>query len=143
MTSTELVGPLQRVVFGYIRDADGRLVPVDRHVPVLPKNTMDPRVRDCTDHHIACVCREALLAENLAEVKNEWTALIAALEKRIAGHPTYIDEDTDAAYDCRHRQLSPWQPGHHHRPFSMDEQIEYHGPCSCIGCQVWREARPW
>jgi len=135
--STELVGPMQRIVFVPPSSYRSRAAVV-RMVPRLPRDTMDPRVPLCWDHHTACVCREALLAENLQEVSGEWKALRSALEKRIAGHPTYVDPDTDAAYDCRYRQLNPWVG---HGP-AQDDRIEYR-ECSCIGCQVWREARPW
>lgn len=48
----------------------------------VPKNTLDPRVEECTDHHVACDCREAELAEQI----NEWRARVLDLEAAIRDH---------------------------------------------------------
>jgi hypothetical protein len=34
-----------------------------------PINTVDPRYRACTDHHVGCDCREADLREEIVELK--------------------------------------------------------------------------
>lgn len=47
--------------------ADGTPVPAD-----LPANTLDPRYYDCAgQHHTACICREAMFAEELQELRAE------------------------------------------------------------------------
>jgi hypothetical protein len=76
---TALVGPLQPV-----RYATG---PTEYHD--LPRNTLDIRYEACASHHLACDCREALLAENEGEWRGMFRAIEAALLDAIKGHNTW------------------------------------------------------
>jgi len=38
----------------------------------LPTDTRDPKYSDCTNHHPACFCREAVLAEDYNELHIDW-----------------------------------------------------------------------
>jgi hypothetical protein len=82
---TALVGPLRPV-----RYADGRTEWHD-----LPRNTLDIRYAACNDHHLACDCREALLAEDTAEYRAMWQELEQAILDAIEGHQTYAFTGTD------------------------------------------------
>ncbi|MGV9666964.1 hypothetical protein [Nocardia niigatensis] len=68
-----------------------------------PRDTTDPRYGACTDHRLACDCREAELAERLtdqlAEVREMRNALMAAC----TGHPTkvYVDNRPRVDLECR------------------------------------------
>ena len=75
----ELAGPLRPV-----RYADGR---TDWHD--LPRNTLDIRYEACASHHLACDCREALLAEDIAEYRAMWKQAEQAVLAAIKGHQTY------------------------------------------------------
>lgn len=103
--AAELVGPL-------IRFRGGQQLPVP-HAP--PAETTDPRFYACTDHHLACDCREAELGERLSEMRSEYqhltTTVKAALAADIAGHPTRVRE------------------GYAGRP-----DLE----CQCVGCKLAR-----
>lgn len=67
----------------------------------VPKNTLDPRYAACTDHHVACDCREADLAEQLGEHRMEWRAVHVAARQALAGHQVYgRDEDERDACLC-------------------------------------------
>lgn len=76
-----VVGPLRRVWFN-----DGMTNP--RYYD-LPKNTLDPRYEACADHHPACDCREATIAEDRAELVAEHKAMSKAILDAIKGHQTY------------------------------------------------------
>ena len=55
--------------------ADGTLPAAD-----LPANTLDPRYHDCAgQHHTACICREAMFAEELTEVRGEMRRMHALI----------------------------------------------------------------
>lgn len=103
----ELVGPVEagRIYFGLPRN--GASV---AYTP--PANTLDPRYAACTDHHVACDCREAERAEETQEWRLQRAETQAAFDKFLAGHPTY-------QYDDRGRPL----PG-----------------CACTGCRIARAA---
>ena len=93
MTGTDVVHvPSQQVTFiGGPRRPWGSPSPsvaYDR-----PKNTLDPRVEACTDHHVACDCREAALAEDLSEFRAEFNAIKQAFSMVLAGHPTRTKGD--------------------------------------------------
>lgn len=77
--SAALVGPLQRV-----RYADGTTRAHD-----LPRNTIDIRYSACASHHLACDCREALLAEEAGEYRAIYHEIEQAIIAAIAGHPTW------------------------------------------------------
>lgn len=90
-----LVGPLQRV-----RYADGATEHYD-----LPRNTLDIRYSACGNHHLACDCREAMLAETIAEWRAESEMLQNAIAEAIKGHPTWAYSrdgySTDPLGECK------------------------------------------
>ena len=53
-------------VLAQVRFHDGTRQPYD-----IPRDTLDPRFRLCSDHHPACDCREAETSERLAELGSE------------------------------------------------------------------------
>lgn len=88
-----LVGPLVRF--------RGDQVPVTSSPP---RDTGDPRWRNCTDHHLACDCREAEYAELAHEYRSEWERLRLMLSGMLADHPTHVsvdgEERPDLACQC-------------------------------------------
>lgn len=95
MTGAELVGPLPVVVFRggpHWRDRD-QPQPSVAYVP--PKNTLDPRYDACTEHRVACDCREAEFAEERAEQRMERKQMQDAFSEILAGHVTR-NYDSDA-----------------------------------------------
>jgi hypothetical protein len=52
-----------------------------------PANTLDPRYIACTEHRVACDCREAEQREDLADVNAEFKMLRSAITEILAGHP--------------------------------------------------------
>lgn len=77
-----LVGPLARVWFSEPWPHGARYYD-------LPKSTLDMRYSACIDHHPACDCREATIAESFAEHKAEFDELYNAVLAAIEGHQTY------------------------------------------------------
>lgn len=61
----------------------------------VPKDTLDPRYRACTSHHVACDCREAEQSENLNEHRAEWKHLRDAARRALAGHQ--VDKPMEAS----------------------------------------------
>ena len=59
-----------------------------------PRNTIDPRYDACTDHHVACDCREAEFAEYRAEAQADHQLIQAAFDRLLAGHPTRTYDDS-------------------------------------------------
>lgn len=53
-----------------------------------PRDTMDPRYRDCTDHHPACDCREAEWAEDRHEYRAQYKDIQDAFDEALKGHAT-------------------------------------------------------
>ena len=100
--SADLVGPLP-----VIRFQDGT-----RQAYTPPRNTCDIRYAVCRDHHPACDCREALIAEDYGEFRAERADVEKAFAAELAGHATWPTwrEDIDA-------------------PFQV---------CSCTGCRIAR-----
>ncbi|OZE98105.1 hypothetical protein [Rhodococcoides fascians] len=98
---TAIVGPLE--VF-----RDGQH-PVP-HPP--PRDTMDPRYLACTNHHLACDCREAMHAEAMGERIAEAHDLMRAAEVLLAGHATMVYQD--------------------------DGQRRNDLECQCVGCSLAR-----
>ncbi len=118
--SAEIVGPLPTVTFrGGPREKDsgvrGRNARAPKVVYTPPKNTLDPRYEACTEHRVACDCREAEFAEERDESRAEWQALREAFEEHLAGHPTWL-------YDAE-----------------GDERLS----CQCTGCRIARAAHIW
>lgn len=99
-TSTELVGPMPvgKVRFGggpsiVRRDDHGRLRRRHSDATVIydvPTNTLDPRYTACTDHHVACDCREAEHAEEMQEWAYARREIQGAIDSVLQGHR--IDE---------------------------------------------------
>lgn len=93
MTGTDLV----HVRSGQVSFIGGPARPFDSPYPSvaydIPRNTLDPRVEQCTDHHVACDCREALMAEDLKEIRLEYRAVEQAFTTILAGHPTRTSDD--------------------------------------------------
>jgi hypothetical protein len=77
--STDLVGPIVHF--------RGQPVAVTSSPP---RNTSDPRYDACTDHHLACDCREAEQNERVAERRYDRYSLRLQLEAALADHPTLV-----------------------------------------------------
>lgn len=107
--SAELIGPLP-----VIRFVDGT-----RQVYAVPRNTMDIRYAACRDHHPACDCREALLAEDIAEYRAMLREAEQAILAAIEGHQTY-------AYT-----------GQSDTGWSAEDDF---GQCKCPACVIARAA---
>lgn len=104
--SAEIVGPVASVYFGGgPRNPDD---PWDRTAIayVRPRDTMDPRFEACTDHHVACDCREAEFAENESEARYERKATQQAFEAVLAGHDTYATDDGRPGCLCTGCQIA-------------------------------------
>lgn len=92
MTDTALVGPVPTVRFGGGPRSDeswnDRLntLPAVAYAP--PTNTLDSRYSACTEHHVACDCREAEFAEDRSEQRMERRQTQAAFDQILAGHET-------------------------------------------------------
>lgn len=81
----------------------------------VPANTCDPRYVTCTDHHVACDCREAEIAEDRSEFSAWRREVEQAFAEILAGHPTM-------QYDGSGEPVA----------------------CMCTGCQIARAAHmPW
>jgi hypothetical protein len=105
MTTKELVGPLPVVRF-----RDGTRI---AYQP--PRDTCDgDRWRACTDHRVACDCREAEMAEQISELRAELRMAREAALRILAGHPVYAYEEGPNGQ----REVG----------------------CQCTGCQIAREA---
>lgn len=133
MTSTELVGPLPTVVFhgGYelrgnvaYKDAGVRLV-VDEPPAA---NTLDPRYPTCAEHRTACVCREATLNEEIAELRGQLLQVRKVVAEVLAGHRTHQWSPTrELKCSC---DFVTWTRDY-------DDEA---GVCQCTGCQIARKA---
>ncbi|MCW6003930.1 hypothetical protein K1W54_04940 [Micromonospora sp. CPCC 205371] len=103
--STELVGPV-----AVVRFRDGTVIPYQP-----PRDTVDgERWSNCTDHRVACDCREAELAEQIGEYRATLEAAVKACQRILDGHATYAYED---APDGGQREVG----------------------CMCTGCQIARK----
>ena len=114
-TTTDLVGPLPTITF------IGGTAPLDwanrtRIAYEPPKNTGDPRVAACTEHHPACDCREGCFAEDRQEERIRWNALHRTAWRALAGH--------QAEYPIG---------------LSDSEQYFFGALCLCSGCVIYRE----
>jgi len=103
--SAEVVGSLQ-----VIRFMDG-----SEQVYTPPRNTLDIRYAACRDHHPACDCREAHLAEDIGELLAERRELLAAFAAELTSHATF--------------------PAWTHEP-DADFNV-----CSCTGCRIAQRLR--
>ena len=80
--------PLKEVIF-----QDGQKLYAD-----LPRNTLDVRYPLCVDHRLACLCREAVMAEDRQEYRAELEHARKVFAEVLAGHPTYTADERD---QCR------------------------------------------
>jgi hypothetical protein len=105
-----LVGPLPTIHF-----QDGT-----RLAYQPPRNTLDNRYAACTDHHPACDCREASMAEARQEMLAEQRAAVEAAREVLRGHATFA--------------------------YLPNGETDYARRCQCTGCQIARSAfllAPW
>jgi hypothetical protein len=127
MTTKELVGPVPTVSFGggpRRPVSEWGALPKVAYVP--PRNTLDPRFAACTEHRVACDCREAEFAEYRQEAQYEARGLQKALDTILAGHATYAVTYT--------RRVIGWDGD---RP--VEEYVEApEAQCLCTGCQIAR-----
>ncbi|MEW1845919.1 hypothetical protein AB0392_48895 [Nonomuraea angiospora] len=78
----------------------------------LPTDTSDPRWAACTNHRVACDCREAVHAEDLAEARGDRDLLLGALREELVDHAT--------------------------RAYTADGGRDEQAECKCSGCRVAR-----
>lgn len=79
-----------------------------------PRDTIDPRYDACTDHHVACDCREAEHQEWQSEASGYNRLMREVFARVLADHQTRVvlsDPFTDPT----------------------------NKPCMCTGCQIARE----
>jgi hypothetical protein len=121
MTGKELVGPV--VWFRGDREPGETRA----RVPVVvdqapPADTRDPRYLTCVDHHLACDCREAELAEDIHEWRASFRQAQAVAGEVCAGHPTW--------------------PEYYTLDFSRGraDYVQSEDCCQCTGCQIIRKA---
>ena len=116
MTGAELVGPLPVVTF-YGGPWDPAVSfreylaasPKVAYTP--PRNTLDPRYSACTDHHVACDCREAHFAEARAEARMEMENAQKVFNEILAGHDVYSSGRRPGCMctGCQiARHIAPW-----------------------------------
>ena len=89
------------------------------HAP-LPKDSLDPRWKACVQHRTACDCREAQLAEQLAEYRAELREAKEVFNNVLHGHQTFA-----------------WTP---------EGERDLVAECKCTGCQIARRLhfrQPW
>lgn len=81
---------VSRALVGPIVHFRHEAVPVER---TPPRNTVDgDRWAQCTDHHLACDCREAELNEQIQELRGELRLIQNRLAAATEGHPTFVEE---------------------------------------------------
>jgi hypothetical protein len=107
--SGELVGPLP-----VIRFMDGS---TQAYTP--PRNTCDIRYAACSGHHPACDCREAELAEDIAEYRAMYREVEQVILTAIKGHQTYAYTGVSDA------------------GWTGDDKF---GQCKCPACMIARAA---
>lgn len=124
MTSKALVGPLPTIRFQY-----GRRTVVQAYD--VPKDTMDRRYAECTDHHPACDCREAHIAEALSEHQAERKDFWDAAAKELIGHRLKDFGDIGPPASLSRAELGDemWW-----RYISGDGPLA----CQCTGCRIAR-----
>lgn len=115
MPGTELVGPLRTIRF-----QDG-----SRRVYDGPRDSCDPRYRNCRLHHPACDCREAEFAELLAEFRHTEHLMRHAAAELLVGHRLY-DHGTGDRVSADDETY--W------RYLSGDGPLA----CQCAGCRLAR-----
>lgn len=109
MPGKEIVGPLPTVRFYGGRSWDEGAV---RMAYQPPRSTIDLRARVCTEHRVACDCREAEFAETRREYAGEMAYHRTVVNRVLAGHVTHAYYGGDVDWSRR---------------------------CNCTGCQIARE----
>lgn len=71
-----------------------------------PANTLDDRYAACTDHRVACDCREAEWAEFRSEAQADRRALEKVASEILKGHPTYVYGDNEVPCQCTGCQIA-------------------------------------
>jgi hypothetical protein len=71
-----------------------------------PQSTMDPRYVACTEHRLACDCREAEYAEEVSEYSGEWRRVCEVLATHLKGHKVDVCPCTGCVI-CRELGLTP------------------------------------
>ena len=96
----------------------------------VPQDTMDIRYPLCTDHHPACDCREAELAEQLHEYRSEIQRVKKAAARLLVGHRLRDYGDLATQYHSRAEMGGAM----------YDKLMAGDGPlaCQCTGCQLVR-----
>lgn len=115
MTSTELVGPVRRILIGNDHGDwtwDQGLTRPPYRVPVLaPRNSSAPEAVACRNHHAACACFMAEVVETTAEHRWERDEIERVFDEVLAGHPTWaLDEATQCM--CSGCQIARAMPMH-------------------------------
>ena len=82
---------------------DGATEAAVAYVP--PRDTTDPRARACTDHRVACDCREAEWAEYRSESVAERRHLREVAREVLAGHLTRAYLENQAPCQCTGCQI--------------------------------------
>lgn len=103
MSAKALVGPLPTIHF-----QDGTKVAYEP-----PRDTRDKRYSACRDHHAACDCREALLAEEIGEMRGELASIKRTVSEALKEHVTWA--------------------------FTADGEWDFGRLCRCAGCAIARE----
>lgn len=93
MTSTELVGPVRRFRIG------NDWPPHWRIAVLAPRDTCAPEAVACRNHHPACDCFMAEIAESHAEWRADREFVRNAINEAVAGHPTW-DRDGEPGCMC-------------------------------------------
>ncbi|OMC00337.1 hypothetical protein A5733_04295 [Mycobacterium sp. NS-7484] len=68
-----------------------------------PSNTLDPRYLSCTNHHLACDCREAEKNEQIAEYRGQYWHMRELFDALTDGHPTrvYVSGERRSDLECQ------------------------------------------
>lgn len=78
----------------------------------VPKDTLDPRYAACTDHRVACDCREAERAETIAELLAELQEYRRAFEAFWRAAPYDVTRQARIAWKVAQHGMYPYyRPG--------------------------------
>lgn len=123
MTSTELVGPLLTIRFRGGRRWDDPDPPKVVYTP--PRDTCDPRYGACTEHHVACDCREAEWAETQHEWRAEAKDTQRAFDEILAGHLTRTYDDQGPGCMCTGCQIARAAHIYPHPPRTTTQEVPF------------------
>lgn len=136
---TVLVGPVPSVSFYGGPDRYRPGIDAPKIGYVIPTSTRDPRFAACTEHHVACDCREAELAEEIAEFRTEYRRLRDLVYSAVEGHRTWpVSADGQVHHVSDSAQSDP----------DLLARYRYIGVditavCSCPICSLIRKAHLW